>query len=159
MLFEFQPVINILENVYKDVKIKYRSVKKHVQETIAEKFCEVSTEGSEELVKVNQELGEKANVHFLHCSEKFATYQKACSVKKSSVEHNALDAMAEAVTKIAEVLGSQKKTLIKDIPLGNANLNIGWSNTNTTMTNSFSVSEKALPKSRFGPIKLSQVRQ
>lgn len=31
-------------------------------------------------------------------------------LKKSSVEHNALDVMAEAVTKMAEVLGSQKKT-------------------------------------------------
>ena len=107
VLFEVQPVINILENIYKEVEIKYRSVKKQ-QETIADKLCEVSTEGSEELMKVNQELGEKAKVDFLHCSEKFATYQKACRVKKSSVEHNALDVMAEAVTKMAEVLGSQR---------------------------------------------------
>ena len=107
VLFEVQPMISILENVYKEVEIKYRSVKKQ-QEAIADKLYEVSTEGSEELVKVNQELGEKAKVDFLHCSEKFATYQKACSVKKSSVEHNALDVMAEAVTKMAEVLGSQK---------------------------------------------------
>ena len=69
---------------------------------------EVSPEDSEELEKVNQELGEKAKVDFLQCSEKFAIYQKACSVKKSSVEHNALDVMAEAKTRMAEVLGSQK---------------------------------------------------
>ena len=90
VLFEVQPIINILENVYKEVEIKYRSVKKQ-QEAIADKLCEVSTEDSEELEKVNQELGEKAKVGFLHCSEKFATYLKACSVKKSSVEDNALD--------------------------------------------------------------------
>jgi len=78
MLFEVQPVRNILENVYKEVEIKYRSVKK--QETIADRLCEVSTEGSKELVKVNQELGEKAKVDFLHCSGKFEPYQKACSV-------------------------------------------------------------------------------
>ena len=107
VLFEVQPMVNILENVYKEVEIMYRSVKKQ-QEAIADKLCEVSTEGSEELWKVNQELGKKAKVDFLHCSEKFATCQKACSVKKSSVEHNALDVMAEAVTKMAVVLGSQK---------------------------------------------------
>ena len=71
-------------------------------------MCEVSTDGSEELMKVNRELGKKAKVDFPHCSEKFVTYQKACTVEKSSVEHNALDVMAEAVTKMAEVLGSQK---------------------------------------------------
>ena len=137
------------------------------------RLCEISTEGSEELVKVNQELGEKAKVDFLHCDEKFATYQKECSVKKSSNEHNALVAMAEAVTKMAEVLGSQKN-VIKDLRnyqfrhgmateklmlLGNANLNSGWSNTNKTMTNNFSISEKCSQKSPFGLIKLSQVRQ
>ena len=58
----------------------------------------------------NRELGEKVKVDFLHCSEEFATYQKAWNVKKSPVEHNALDVMAEAVTKMAEVLGSQKNT-------------------------------------------------
>ena len=59
-------------------------------------------------MKANRELGENVKVDFLHCSEKFATYQKAWNVKKSSVEHNALDVMAEAVTKMTEVLGSQK---------------------------------------------------
>ena len=74
-------MINILENVYKEVEIKYRSVKKQ-QEVIADKLCEVSTEGSDELEKVNQELGEKAKVDFLHCCEEFATYEKACRFKK-----------------------------------------------------------------------------
>ena len=46
----------------------------------------------------------------LSISSKLATYQKAWNIKKSSVEHNALDVMAEAVTKMAEVFGSQKKT-------------------------------------------------
>ena len=47
VLFEIQPVISILENVYNEVETKYRSVKKQ-QETIAEKLCEASTEGAEE---------------------------------------------------------------------------------------------------------------
>lgn len=108
VLFEIQPVINILENVYNEVESKHRSVKKQ-QETIAEKLCEASTEGVEELREANRQLGEKVKIDFLHCSEKFSTYQKAWNVKKSSVEHNALDVMAEAVTKMAEVLGLQKK--------------------------------------------------
>ena len=130
-------MISILENVYNEVESKYRSVKKQ-QETIAEKLCEASTEGVEELREANRKLGEKVKIDFLHCSEKFSTYQKAWNVKKSSVKHNALDVMAEAVTKMAEVLGSQKK-IIKDLrncqfqhgraigkvmPLGNANLDI-----------------------------------
>ena len=138
VLFEIQPMISILENVYKEVEIKYRSVKKQ-QEAIAEKLCEANTEGAEELMKASRELGEKVKVDFLHCSEKFATYQKAWNVKKSSVEHNALDVMAEAVTKVTEVLGSQKNpnqglrncqfrhgmATGKLMPLGNANLDIG----------------------------------
>lgn len=52
VLFEVQPVINVLENVYKEVEIKYRSLKKQ-QETITDKLCEASTEGSEELIKAN----------------------------------------------------------------------------------------------------------
>ena len=63
VLFEVQPMINTLENVYKEVEIKYRSVKKQ-QEAIADKLCEVSTEGSEELCKVNQELGKKPKLIF-----------------------------------------------------------------------------------------------
>ena len=46
LLDEFN-LLFILENVYK-VEIKYKSIKKQ-QEAIADKFCEVSTEGSKEL--------------------------------------------------------------------------------------------------------------
>ena len=49
VLFEIQPGILTLENVYNEVETKYRSVKKQ-QETIAEKLCEASTEGAEELM-------------------------------------------------------------------------------------------------------------
>ena len=172
VLFEVQRMINILKNLSKEVEIKYRSIKKQ-QEAIADKLCEVSTEGSKELDKVNQELGEKAKVDFLHCSEKFATYQKACSVKKSSVEHNALDVMAEAVTKMAEVLGSQKN--------GNHGLEklsvLAWDGNRKTFATwkhefkywmikykqdddeQLQRLGKAPQKTLFGLIKLSQVRQ
>ena len=45
------------------------------QETIAEKLCKASAEGAQELMKANRELREKVKIDFLHCSEKFATYQ------------------------------------------------------------------------------------
>ena len=79
--------------------------------------------------------------------------------------------MAEAVTKMAEVLGSQKNVSQgnyqfrhgmareKLMPLGNANLDIGCSNTSKTMTNNFSVSEKHSQKTHFGPIQLGRVQQ
>ena len=59
MLLEIQPVMSTLENVYNELETKYRSVKKQ-QETIAEKLCEASKEGAEELMKANRELGEKS---------------------------------------------------------------------------------------------------
>ena len=62
-LFETQPVISILENINNEVETKYRSVKKQ-QETIAEKLCEASKEGAEELMKANRELGEKSQNWF-----------------------------------------------------------------------------------------------
>ena len=66
MLLEIQPVMSTLENVYNEVETKYRSVKKQ-QETIAEKLCEASTEGVEELMEANQQLGEKLIKDLRNC--------------------------------------------------------------------------------------------
>ena len=123
-------------------------------------------------MKANRELGEKVKIDFLHCSEKFATYQKAWNIKKSSVEHNGVDVMAEAVTKMAEVLGSQKKTNqgLEKLPVptwdGNRKTYATWKREfkywmikyNKPTTKSFSDSEKHFQRTPFGPIKLSRVR-
>ena len=69
VLFKIQPVMSTLENVYDELETMYRSVKKQ-QETIAEKLCEASKEGAEQLMKANRELGEKVKIDFLCCSEK-----------------------------------------------------------------------------------------
>ena len=47
-------------------------------------------------------------VDFLKCSEIFANCQKACNFEKSLLKYDVLEAMTTAVTKMADVLGSQK---------------------------------------------------
>ena len=86
-------MINILENVNKEVKeveIKYRSVKKQ-QEAIADKLYEVSPENSEELEKLSKTSEKKLRLIFYSVVKSSQPIKKTCSVKKSSVVHNALD--------------------------------------------------------------------
>ena len=105
MLYKVQPVLSTLENVYKEMKRKYRSVKKQ-QETITDRLIE--TGSTEEQLKANQQVGDKVRGDFLKYSEIFATYQKACNSQEPPLKHDALEAMTTAVTKMADVLGSQK---------------------------------------------------
>ena len=105
MLYKVQPVLTTLENVYKDMEIKYRSVKKQ-QETITDRLIE--TGSTEEQLKANQQVEASVRVDFLKSSEIFVSCQKACNFEKSSLKHDALEAMTTAVTKMADVLGSQK---------------------------------------------------
>ena len=105
VLYKVQPVLSTLENVYKDMEIKYRSVKIQ-QETITDRLIE--TGSKEELLKANQQVRDKVRGDFLKYREIFATYQKACNFQEPLLKHDALKAMTTAVTKIADVLGSQK---------------------------------------------------
>ena len=105
VLYKVQPVLSTLENVYKEMEIKYRSVKKQ-QETITDRLIE--TGSTEEQLKANQQVGDKVRSDFLKYSEIFATYQKACNSQEPALKHDALEAMTTAVTKMADVLGSQK---------------------------------------------------
>ena len=105
VLYKVQPVLSTLENVYKEMEIKYRSVKKQ-QETITDRLIE--TGSTEEQLKANQQVGDKVRGDFLKYSEIFATYQKACNSQEPPLKHDALEAMTTAVTKMADVLGSQK---------------------------------------------------
>ena len=102
VLFKVQPLLSTPENVYKDMEIKYRSVKKQ-QETITDKLIE--TGSTEELIKANQQVREKVGGDFLKYSEIFATYQ-TCNPQEPLLKHDALKAMTTAVTKMADVLGS-----------------------------------------------------
>ena len=87
------------------MEIKYRSVKTQ-QETITDKLIE--TGSTEELIKANQQVRNKVRGAFLKYSESFATYQKACNSQETLLKHDTLKAMTTAVTKMADVLGSQK---------------------------------------------------
>ena len=81
-------------------------VLKKQQETITDRLIE--TGYTEEQLKANQQVGDKVRGDFLKYSEIFATYQKACNSQEPALKHDALEAMTTAVTKMADVLGSQK---------------------------------------------------
>ena len=98
-------VLNTLENVYKELEIKHISVKEQ-QKTITDKLIE--TWSTEEQLNANQQVEASVRVDFLKSSEIFVSCQKACNFEKSSLKHDALEAMTTAVTKMADVLGSQK---------------------------------------------------
>ena len=105
VLYKLQPVLSTLENFYKEKEIKYRSVKKQ-QETITDRLIE--TGSTEEQLKANQQVGDKVRGDVLKYSEIFATYQKACNSQEPPLKQDALEAMTTAVSKMADVLGSQK---------------------------------------------------
>ena len=83
---------------------KYRSVKKR-QETIADRLVE---QVSEESQTKNQVIGDEAKVNFLKCAEQSVNYQKSFATEKPLFKHEVLEAMALAVTKMTDVLSSQK---------------------------------------------------
>ena len=101
VLHKVQPVLRTLENVYKDMEIKYRSVKIQ-QETITDRLIE--TGSKEELLKANQQVRDKVKGGFLKYSESLPLINS----QERLLKHDALKAMTTAVTKMADVLGSQK---------------------------------------------------
>ena len=104
VLYQVGPVLSTLENVYKEVESKYRSVKKQ-QEIIADRLLESA---SEEQQITNEEVFDKAKADFLKCAEQFAIYQKSFASEKPPFKHERLEAMTSAVTKLADVPSSQK---------------------------------------------------
>ena len=106
---QVEPELIALENVHKEIAIKYWSVKKE-QSTIAARLIESrETENAE--MSANKQIGEKVKSDYLKCTKRFAVYQKKCNAeKKPSKDHVKLEAMAFAVTKMADVLSSQKNT-------------------------------------------------
>ena len=109
MLYQVEPELIALENVYKEIAIRFRGVKKQ-QTTIAEKLVESGETESAEM-NANKQIGDKVKSDYFKCSEKFIVYKKKCyAERKPSSDHEKLEAMTCAVTKMADVLSSQKNT-------------------------------------------------
>ena len=109
MLYQVEPELIALENVYKEVAIRFRGVKKQ-ETTIAEKLIESGETESAEM-NANKQIGDKVKSDYFKCSEKFIVYKKKCyAERKPSSDHEKLEAMTCAVTKMADVLSSQKNT-------------------------------------------------
>ena len=107
LLYQVEPELIALENVHKEIAIKYRSVKKQ-QSTIAERLIE-SGETEDGKMSTNKQIGDKVKTDYLKCTESFVVYQKKWKAdKKLTDEHKKFDAMTFAVTKMADVLSTQK---------------------------------------------------
>ena len=65
VLYKGQPVLSTLENFYKDMEIKFRSVKEK-QETITDRLME--TGSTKELLKADQQVRDKVRGDFLKYS-------------------------------------------------------------------------------------------
>ena len=106
VFYQVEPSLSSLENVYKQVKSKQRSVKKQ-QDTIADRLTESA---SEELQTKNQVVGDEAKAKFLKYAERFAIYQKSFVIEKLLFKQEVLEAMTSVVTKMTDVLSLQKYT-------------------------------------------------
>ena len=107
VLYQVESELITLENVHVEIAAKYRSVKKQ-QVTIADRLIEAGQSSRDEM-SANKQIGDKVKSDYLKCTEKFAIYQKKCNAdKKPFTDHEKLEAMTSAITKMADVLGSQK---------------------------------------------------
>lgn len=62
-------------------------------------------------MSTNKVVGGKVKTGYLERTEKFTVYQMTCFAdKKTATEHETLEAMTSAVTKVAAVLSSQIMT-------------------------------------------------
>ena len=81
ILYQVELELVALENVYKEIAIKFRSVKKQ-RSTIAERLIESGeTEGTE--MNVKKQIGDKVKSDYLKCSERFVVHQKKCNAEKN----------------------------------------------------------------------------
>ena len=107
VLYQAESDLITLENVRAEIAIKFRSVKKQ-QVTIADRLIEAGQSSGDEM-SANKQIGDKVKSDYLKCTEDFVIYQKKCNAdKKPFSDYEKLEAMTTAVTKMADVLGSQK---------------------------------------------------
>ena len=83
--------------MYKEIAIRFQSVKKQ-QTTIAERLIK-SGETEKAEMNANKQIGDQVKSDYFKCSERFIVYKK-----KPSSDHEKLEAMTCAVTKMADVL-------------------------------------------------------
>ena len=78
---------------------------KKQQTTIAERLIK-SGETEKAEMNANKQIGDQVKSDYFKCSERFIVYKKKCyAEKKPSSDHEKLEAMTCAVTKMAVVLG------------------------------------------------------
>ncbi|CAB3992734.1 Hypothetical predicted protein [Paramuricea clavata] len=95
-VFEIQPQLKRLEQIFTILETKYRSIKEQ-QEFIADKYVEGGVE--ETLKEAHKKIGDAVKEEYLKISKKFAAYQKEVSSKKPQEETETLKAMTSAVLK------------------------------------------------------------
>ena len=101
----------LLENIYHQVESKYRVVKKQI-EAIADRFVDENLTKEHENVVENSEIGEKIKRNYLDMLQKFANSQKGIIPHQNTSEQTvALEAMTDAVRKMAESLSNNKPKL------------------------------------------------
>ena len=105
-VFEIQPQLKRLEQIFTILETKYRSIKEQ-QELIADKYVEGGVE--ETLKEAHKRIGDAVKEEYLKISKRFAAYQKEVSSKKPQEETETLKAMTSAVLKMTETMSTGSK--------------------------------------------------
>ena len=87
-VFEIQPQLKRLEQIFTILETKYRSIKEQ-QELIADKYVEGGVE--ETLKEAHKRIGDAVKEEYLKISKKFAAYQKEVSSKEPQEETETLN--------------------------------------------------------------------
>lgn len=96
---------------------------KKQQSTIAERLID-SGETESDKMSANTQIGDKVKSDYLKYTERFVVYQKKSNAeKKLSNDHEKLETMTSAVTKMADALSSRKNASHGEIVCSH----VGWS--------------------------------
>ena len=80
LLYQVEPELIALENLHKEIAIKFQSVKKQ-QTTIAERLIESGETESAEM-RTNKQIGDQVKSDYFKCSRRFVVYRKKCYAEK-----------------------------------------------------------------------------
>ena len=89
VVYGIEPELETLEKVYKEIEMKFRTVKKQL-EVISDKITENGISEDETVVKAHEKVGIEVKEIYLKCTASFATYQKQYSKKRITLENQAL---------------------------------------------------------------------
>ena len=110
-IFSTKPQLERLKTIFNEVETKYRLIKKQ-QETIFDKLVDEGIQEEDETTQANLKLSSKVKADYLDAAQKFVVYEKQCCTEeseKSVGNTEPIEAMAAAVTKMAEALESKSK--------------------------------------------------